>query len=61
MFVCANRYCYYYSLLMIVGLIDRWEEKQEAENGRGWGKEEAEKGKEGEKEGQEISPAFQRK
>lgn len=50
-----------YCLLLIVGLIDRWEEKQEAENGRGWGKEATEEGKEGEKEGQKISRAFQRK
>ena len=42
-------------------LIDRWEEKQEAENGRGWGEEEQEEGKERKKEGQEITQAFQRK
>lgn len=38
-------------------LIHRWEEKQEEENGRWWGKEEPEKGKERQKEGQET---FQR-
>jgi len=52
---------YRYRYLLIFGLIDRWEEKQEAEIGRTWGKEGTEEGKETEKEGQRISQAFQRK
>lgn len=59
MFLCwpVYRYC----CLLILGLIDRWEEKQEAENSRGRGEEGKEEGKEREKGGQEISQAFQRK